>query len=212
MSPSARAASIPRSPRVQAKQARMREHIFRAAAGAFAQRGYHATTMQDIAGAAGFSAPSLYTYFAGKQEILRALAEATERELGECIDEPTASSFSLEQRFELLLHRLVRFVDEHRDSVTFLFMADEELHGVAGKGGLHAFALLHSHFERWLEANAKKRDLGGRAPTVAAQYLTGIVFAAFFRWFSGQAEDISKLAVEVREAFFHGIAGQVTGR
>jgi len=193
------------SPRVAAKQQKMREHIFTTAAGEFAARGYHATTMHDLARAAGSSAASLYTYFEGKQQFLEALASATERELAACFEAPVAPGLSLSQQFEELLHRMVAFVRDHRAAVSFLFSAPPELAGDASPG-LHGFVLVCGHFTRWFQAEGRSQALGF-PPEVAAQYLTGIVFAAFFRWFTGQVEDrdIGGLAAEVRTVFFEGL-------
>ncbi|MGH3193305.1 MAG: TetR/AcrR family transcriptional regulator [Streptosporangiaceae bacterium] len=47
----------------------------------FAQRGYHGTTMNDIAKLLGLRAPSLYNHIASKQEILRDIMLQTETEL-----------------------------------------------------------------------------------------------------------------------------------
>jgi AcrR family transcriptional regulator len=43
----------------------------------FAERGYHGTTMNDIAGALGIRAPSLYNHITSKQEILREIIIGT---------------------------------------------------------------------------------------------------------------------------------------
>lgn len=43
----------------------------------FAERGYHGTTMNDIAGALGLRAPSLYNHISSKQEILREIIIGT---------------------------------------------------------------------------------------------------------------------------------------
>ena len=61
--------------REQQKQKR-RDAIFRAAAGLFAQRGYGATTVEDIARAAGISVPTLYAYVPSKAGLVVALYES----------------------------------------------------------------------------------------------------------------------------------------
>src|SRR5574341_676438 len=61
-------------PRERAKQ-HARRDILLAAAGVFARRGYAAATLQELAEAAGFAAPSLYRYFRSKEEIFRSLVE-----------------------------------------------------------------------------------------------------------------------------------------
>ena len=58
----------------EARAAR-RDQIIAAAAGCFAKAGYHATTMADIADAAGVSKGTPYLYFPGKEALFIALYE-----------------------------------------------------------------------------------------------------------------------------------------
>lgn len=60
--------------RQQQKLAR-REAIFRAAAKLFAERGYGATTVEDIARAARISVPTFYAYVPSKADLIVALYE-----------------------------------------------------------------------------------------------------------------------------------------
>ncbi|WP_018178125.1 TetR/AcrR family transcriptional regulator [Jongsikchunia kroppenstedtii] len=50
-----------------------RAHFLEVAAGLIAERGYRGTTIDDIASAAGASRATLYSYFPGKDEIVRAI-------------------------------------------------------------------------------------------------------------------------------------------
>jgi len=52
---------------------RRRAQIMEAAARVFAERGYHRTTVRDIARAAGIADGTVYLYFTSKQELLLAL-------------------------------------------------------------------------------------------------------------------------------------------
>ena len=58
----------------QTRQER-RDRIVDAATEVFAANGFHATSMDDILGAAGMSAGGAYRYFSGKDEIVAAVAE-----------------------------------------------------------------------------------------------------------------------------------------
>jgi len=51
--------------------------ILLAAATAFAERGFHATTTRDIAALAGLSPAALYVYFRSKEEVLHQIAAST---------------------------------------------------------------------------------------------------------------------------------------
>jgi AcrR family transcriptional regulator len=59
------------------------QRILDAAVELFYERGYHATTMRDIASAVGIKAGSLYNHYAGKQEILLRICLETSRQLYE---------------------------------------------------------------------------------------------------------------------------------
>jgi TetR/AcrR family fatty acid metabolism transcriptional regulator len=63
-----------------------REQILKAAEKVFAEKGFHETTISDIARGAGLSEPTLYEYFASKEEILFTIPEETSCRLGELID------------------------------------------------------------------------------------------------------------------------------
>ena len=54
-----------------------RKQILDAARRCFARQGIHRTTMQDVFAEADLSAGAVYTYFAGKQEIVQAIADET---------------------------------------------------------------------------------------------------------------------------------------
>jgi len=79
------------SPHIRAKRLRRRTEILHSALRAFRARGYHATTLDDIAAQLGIRSAALYHYFPDKEAILyachreglaeveRILAEARER-------------------------------------------------------------------------------------------------------------------------------------
>ena len=54
------------------KHSRRREEVLEAALRAFRERGYHATTLEDIAGLLGLQKTALYHYFPDKEAILYA--------------------------------------------------------------------------------------------------------------------------------------------
>ena len=71
-----RASYGPRSPVVGERGARTRAHILDAALGLFAGQGYPATSVEEIARAAGVSRATLYQYFEGKDQIFAELLDA----------------------------------------------------------------------------------------------------------------------------------------
>jgi len=81
------APSTIRSPRVRAKRKRRREEILHAALRAFRDRGYHATTLDDIARHLGVRKTALYHYFPDKESILYGCHRESLAELDRILEE-----------------------------------------------------------------------------------------------------------------------------
>ena len=75
------------------------DQILAAAAAAFARRGFHATTVHDIAAEAGISAGLLYRYFAGKDDVVVALVEAYVAEVHTAIERAETLTGAIEAVF-----------------------------------------------------------------------------------------------------------------
>src|SRR5947209_5084178 len=56
-----------------ARRARTRERLIDAAFDVFAERGFHAASVDDVAATAGFSIGALYSNFAGKEDLFLAV-------------------------------------------------------------------------------------------------------------------------------------------
>ncbi|HZU71530.1 MAG TPA: helix-turn-helix domain-containing protein, partial [Acidimicrobiales bacterium] len=87
---------MPRLP-ATARAAR-REHILKAALRCFARRGYHATTVDDIAAEAGVSKGAPYVYFESKEALFRALYETWECGLSDRLEAALARLEERERR------------------------------------------------------------------------------------------------------------------
>ena len=69
------------------KGTRRRQAILAAAARLFRERGFRATSLDDIGAAAGVSGPAIYRYFASKHELLSRLIEDAAVAWRETVDE-----------------------------------------------------------------------------------------------------------------------------
>ncbi|MCL7380556.1 TetR/AcrR family transcriptional regulator [Streptomyces sp. 35G-GA-8] len=56
-------------------RAKRREHVLTSAWTCFAEKGFHATSMDDVIAATGMSSSAVYRHFRGKDELIRASAE-----------------------------------------------------------------------------------------------------------------------------------------
>jgi TetR/AcrR family transcriptional regulator len=85
------------SPHVREKRRRRRAEILHAALRAFRDRGFHATTLDDIARHVGVRKTALYHYFPDKQTILHACHREASAELARIVREAGALETAREQ-------------------------------------------------------------------------------------------------------------------
>src|ERR671930_631317 len=92
-----------------------RESLMLQAAGeSFAKHGFHASSMDEIAAAAGITKPMLYRYFGSKEGLYAAYLRTTGRELIERVRAPDTRGQSPEARLKAGLRGFFTYVDEHR--------------------------------------------------------------------------------------------------
>jgi AcrR family transcriptional regulator len=122
-------------------------HIAVQAARLFAQRGYGATTIDDIGAAAGVSGPAIYWHYAGKQALLAAmLVDVSERLLhgGQaCV----AQSTSDQQALGRLVDQHVAFALREPDLIV---VQARELHHLEPSDAHRVRALQRQYIEVWV--------------------------------------------------------------
>ncbi|MGI8911286.1 MAG: TetR/AcrR family transcriptional regulator [Rubrobacteraceae bacterium] len=101
------------------KARRTRERILGAALALFAERGYEATTMRDVAREAGASLGLAYRYFASKEEFALALYMRLAEESEEWA-RGGLSGGTVAERFELAMLMKLDQVSPHRDPLSAL--------------------------------------------------------------------------------------------
>jgi AcrR family transcriptional regulator len=100
-----------------------RSGILDAALTAFSQKGYHATSLDDIAGVAGVSKALIYEHFASKQELHADLIARNARELTQRVA-GALSGVEVESTVERLaagLEAFFAYVEERREAWRMLF-------------------------------------------------------------------------------------------
>jgi AcrR family transcriptional regulator len=104
-----------------------RDEILEAAAQIFSQKGFHATSMQDIAQAVRLQKASLYHHVSSKQEILLAVLDQAMAMLiarmQQVMAQPTPPDVKLRQAMEAYLTTML----EHRDLAAVLLLEHRSL-------------------------------------------------------------------------------------
>lgn len=89
-----------------------RENIVSAASALFMERGIAATSMDDIAKAAGYSKATLYVYFENKEEIVGILVLNSMKKLYDYISSALIQHETTKARFDFICRGLVQYQEE----------------------------------------------------------------------------------------------------
>ena len=139
----------------------------------FIERGYDATSMEDLARATGLTKAALYHHVAGKEEFLRLAVSRGIDALSEALAEAEDLDAPAVQRLELVVRRSVAVLVDHLPYVTLLLR-------VRGNTAAEQWAL-----ERRRDLDARAAALTAKAvadgdldPDVDPRLLTRLVFGA----------------------------------
>lgn len=147
------------------------ETLLAAAARIFAEHGYHATSMRDLARASGFSLAGMYHYVEGKQELLFLIQDRTFARVLEGARAAVAGHADPEARLRAFIRHHVVFFAAHMDEMKVLAHEEAEL-----TGGMRAQVRRHKKEYVGL-LDALLRDVPGRHadPHLAAYALFGMM-------------------------------------
>ncbi len=82
----------------------------------FAERGFHAASMDEIAERAGVSKPMVYAYFESKEGLWRSCVSRARQRLFDSIDDAVDAAAAPEDQLWLGIQAFFGFVEEQRDS------------------------------------------------------------------------------------------------
>lgn len=146
------------SPRLSA--ADRREQLLAVALKVFAQRGYHTTSMNDIADAAGVTKPVLYQHFDSKRALYTATLEAVGESMITALQSATAASPSGKEQTAAGMVAYFRWVANDPNAFSLLFgggtRRDEEFAAVAKKVEKAAAELIAPLIEAGVDADYQR--------------------------------------------------------
>src|ERR1700681_2899909 len=109
------------------KKQRTRETIARAAHELFAERGYHATTLPEIAEAADVSTRTIFAYFPSKEDILFSDFSLLKEALAQALAERPEGEDALETVRQFILSSQVGEKSDLDDQLRLCVESDETL-------------------------------------------------------------------------------------
>ena len=114
----ARASRRPDRPSSAAKYDAKRQEVIDIAARVFADKGYHATSIDDLVAATGLQRGGLYHYIDGKQDLLLAIHDRFIEPLLANAREIVAEGLPADETLRQLAHALMQDIANYRDQVT----------------------------------------------------------------------------------------------
>ena len=205
-------------PRKERERLQHRQEMLDAAERLFSQKGYHGTTMQEIADEAEFSVGALYNMFESKDDLFTQLIEIRADQYFQTAGEKIDAAAGPVEKVRTAVATKLAFFREHEAFFRIFseFGADEH--------PKPPFARLKEHFvAKYLEYEQKLQDIfqegvrqgifADRDPSLMASCLEGLGNALLARWVHlGLKEPWETQSEEIENIFLHGVLVRDSGQ
>jgi len=183
--------------------ARRRRQLLDVALEVFAHKGFHVTSMEEVADAAGVTKPVLYQHFASKRELYLELLEDVGGQMMTAVAKAVASARGPHQQVESGFAAYFRFVAEHEDAFKLLFgggaRRDEEFADAVSR----VESSIADELARLIEA-----DIDREHRRLLAHGLIGLAEGASRYWIaSGREVDVECLSRRMAQMTWAGLRG-----
>lgn len=109
------------SPELTRTEPSRREQIYRVAGRLFSERGYHATSMRDLAAELGIQGGSLYAHISGKEELLSEIVQRAARQFDEALFSLRTEDLTPQERLREAMSRHLTVIAENMETATVFF-------------------------------------------------------------------------------------------
>ncbi|MFP5255881.1 MAG: TetR/AcrR family transcriptional regulator [Acidimicrobiia bacterium] len=187
--------------------ARRRQQLLEVALRVFGERGFHPTSMNDVAEAAGVTKPVLYQHFRSKRDLYREVLTDVGTQLLEEITKATTAAATPHQQVELGFLAYFRWVAANEPAFRVLFgggtRRDEEFAAQVAKVEAAIAEAIAALIDVSTLERAQRRQL--------AHGLVGLAEGASRMWMaegpSGEPEDLARLVADFAWNGLRGIRG-----
>lgn len=192
------------------KGRRTTNRILDAAEELFAQNGYGATSLRDIAAKVGLQQPALYKHFAGKDDLYRQVYERALKPMTDLMDEVLARP---EADFADLTDRMTDLLAQHPNIARLLIRAAISSDSEPDTIGLDWLARMVSYGRRMNE----KAGLPSSDDSLAVQIVAIFNMLFGFFWASPLIESLSGMkatdapAMAIQKGLLRGFVGSLSG-
>jgi TetR/AcrR family transcriptional regulator, cholesterol catabolism regulator len=171
------------------------DHLLAQAARVFAEKGYHSTTMRDLAAASGMSLAGMYYYTKGKEDLLALIQERCFARVLKGAEQAVASARGSADRLQAFIQHHVTFFARHMAEMKVL--SHEPARGVTAIKRKYVDLL-----ERLLKDAAPDETSVDRS---AAAYVLFGMMNWIYNWYDPAGEiDPERLATLITRIFLGG--------
>jgi AcrR family transcriptional regulator len=190
--------------------------MLRVASRVFAESGYEAASMDEIAGRAGISKKMLYGYFGSKEGLFAACAEAAGARLRERVRAAAErSDLPADRRLWAGFLEVFEFVDQHREAWQILYPSGGIAAGSAGAGAVRAREAMAELLADLFATAAREAGLADDAVAhteTMARAVTAATIAAASTWSARRDEPKELAALRVMNLVWVGFADLLKGQ
>lgn len=172
----------------------------------FSERGFHQTTMQDIAETAGVGKGTIYRFFESKEDLISSLVEFAIEDITREIQSAIEKLSHPVEKLRSIIAVEVDYYDQHRNLAKFLV---REVLGYRNKFEDH-IKKIHSTraaiVERVIQEGMDEHHLKRVNPATLAASLEGMVLASVIFWFMfSDSFPTQEIQNDIYTALFEGI-------
>ncbi|WP_328328456.1 TetR/AcrR family transcriptional regulator [Kribbella sp. NBC_00382] len=196
-----------RTTRVRMTSADRREQLIVIARGLFAEKGYEATSVEEIAARAEVSKPVVYEHFGGKEGLY---AVVVDREVRKLLDTVTAS-LTAGRAHELVEQAALALLDYIENSSDgFRILVRDSPVGSSSGSFISILSDVGTRVEHILAEEFKRRGLDPKFAPMYAQMLVGMVALTGQWWLDVRRPKKTDVAAHLVNLAWNGLSGLET--
>jgi AcrR family transcriptional regulator len=177
------------------KHSAIESEILRAAAETFSDRGYQATTLDDIAGAAHISRATFYSYFPSKDALLHRIYTQVITATQETVERIASEEIPASEKLRHIIRFLVSYISAHKPLIQIFFSELFSLSSTMTQSVAQANRALWGVIERIVEEGVQAGDFIPLHPRRFTYLLLGAC-NWMYRWYRPGGEWTPDLIAE----------------
>lgn len=188
-----------------------KSQLLAAARTIFTRKGYHRTTMDDVAKEAGISKGALYLYFSGKEKMFMALIEKGLKDRTALVKEVLEQKIDCVEKIKAYINRSFEYFESNRDLWTMVMMLERDalctdLHRSFHERTIKEMEQLLEYLSAIMKQGVNEGILKNEPPDILALGLGGMVQMFMLRaMFAKVRRSQEKEKKFIFDAFLEGV-------